>query len=159
MRSPVKQAKIRLAKHLLPDARASTSVLFKNTIMRKLIVFVFMLVTMVASAQTTNIVGCVTFAWGDINPPATQADPSYHYNFYHSTNILVPLTNWVKIATVASGVTNLPVNIPAGTHYFFVTAQDWWSESPPSNIASTNTPAMLSALTLSIESLSRTNGP
>jgi hypothetical protein len=127
--------------------------------MRKLIAIVFMLSALTASAQSTNIVGCVTFAWGDNNPPATQADPSYHYNFYHSTNVTVPLTNWVKIATAASGVTNLPVNIPAGTHYFFVTAADWWSESPPSNIASTNTPAILLALTLSIEILSRTNGP
>jgi hypothetical protein len=127
--------------------------------MRKLIVFVFMLTALVASAQSTNVVGCVTFAWSDNNTPLVKSDPSYHYNFYHSTNIAVPLTNWVKIATSMSGVTNLPVNIPAGTHYFFVTAQDWWGESGPSNIASTNTPAALLSLSLVLQSLVRTNGP
>lgn len=126
--------------------------------MKNIIALFTLLAALTVGAQS-NIVGCVRLVWTDNNSPDVTADPTYHWNLYHGTNMTIPLTNWVKIATSQSGVTNIPINIPGGTHFFYVTCQNWWEESPPSNVAGTNTPTNLLAVTLRITSLSRTNAP
>ena len=122
--------------------------------MKKLLCLIVLLSACAAWSQTN--IGCVTFGWTDPNPPGAVES----YYFYHSTNYSLPLTNWTKIAIVQGGVTNIPVNIPAGYHWFFVTCSNAWSgETVPSNIASTNVPSLLGPITnLQIISLIRTNG-
>jgi len=89
----------------------------------------------------------VVLAW---NYPTNEYQTNFSFSIYHSTNALIPLTNWTRITNIAfiGPVTNLPVTgtnydfsttLPtiAGVHFFIMTVSNSWGESSFSNVAGT----------------------
>jgi len=56
------------------------------------------------------------------------------FNVYSTTNIALPLTNWLVMTNVNS--TNVVLDITPGQRYFYATATNFWGESDPSTVAS-----------------------
>jgi len=99
--------------------------------MKKLLT-VLGLVALVAIAAPPS--GKVTLVW---DYPTNEMTTNLWFNLYHSTNITVPLANWPLMTNIV-GTTNLvKIQVVPGEHYFYVTASNWWAESPPSNVAAT----------------------
>lgn len=131
----------------------------RRSMRRALLSFVFLALFSIASvsyAQNTNIVGCITLAWNDPNSLGMVEN----YYLYHSTNALLPLTNWTRIVSITGGTTNVPVFVTSGYHGFYVTCSNgWFGETGPSNVYSTNTPVdLIPAVSFRIVSMYHTNG-
>ena len=100
--------------------------------MKKLILLLFS--TQLLAAPPS---GNVTLLW---DYPLAERTPDISFKLYHSTNITIPLTNWVCITNVASTATNINVKVTPGVNFFTLTASNFWGESDFSNVAAT--PAM-----------------
>lgn len=91
----------------------------------------------VASGPTS-----VTLAWN----PQPQLDSNAVFNLYGSTNVSLPVSQWMYLtsapAATVSGTnswptTNLTVTMTPGVFFFYLTASNFWGESGPSNQAGT----------------------
>lgn len=109
-------------------------------------------------ALTLAVLLAASAAWGQSNNVNLMwsASPSYRgngrewYLIYHSTNVATPTTNWGLITTIPASatnvvlgvtnivpVTNTPLFIVPGEHYFFLTFSNFWTNSVPSVPAGT----------------------
>lgn len=79
----------------------------------------------ILSTSTLALAGTVVLQW-DANQAADQVTS---YNVYRDGVKALSVAGNVNTATVA--------NIPNGSHTFYVTAQNAWAESGPSNTVST----------------------
>ena len=102
-----------------------------------LIFFVALLAgALLAAPNTVRTNATLTADW-DTN--VTSAD--LVFKVYTSSDVASPLTNWTVLTNVSwpgcmTNGTNIVVNVPLtpGQHYYFMTASNWWGESPPSNV-------------------------
>lgn len=105
--------------------------------MRTLLALLVCAFALVAKADTNT--NCVTLTW-DKSPDDTGGT-NQQYILHHSTDLSVPKTNWVAVATAPAGTTNATIAELPAVHYFYITfavfAPDGWGESDPSNVVST----------------------
>ena len=83
--------------------------------------------------------------------PVSDLDTNLVFKLYGTTNVALPLTNWLVMASAAAtsavstnligtnlvATFNIPVTITPGRFFFVCTASNFWQESVPSNVAST----------------------
>lgn len=87
----------------------------------------------------------VTLAW---DYPAAEVTPDLKFNLYHSDDPALPLQKWVLLTSVSGTNLTVTVRIEPGRHFFYLTAQNWWGESNPSNVASTPAPPRCGTLVI-----------
>jgi hypothetical protein len=85
------------------------------------------LLALIASAVTAAAV-TVTLQWR----PSPSGDEVAGYIVYQSTNVAGP---FAPVAHVTG--TNAFLDLAPGRYFFYVTATNFWTESPPSNTIST----------------------
>ena len=95
--------------------------------------FAALLAGIVALVQAASPSGNVTFVWTDTNSPGLVQS----YCIYWSPTVTLPMSNWVKVATIPAPTNQFTTNIAVGENYFAMTCSNWWGESPFSVIAST----------------------
>ena len=96
---------------------------------------IFLLTTLCCIlAYAAAIDGKVTLVW---DYPVSEMTTNLTFKVYSSTNIIIPLTNWVVLTNIVGTTNSVKVQITPGACFFYVTASNFWGESNPSNVAST----------------------
>lgn len=117
--------------------------------MRKLFAFslaVVSVATAIAVVMPGQMRNTITLTWDTY--PSNAADV---LKVYSSTNLSFSLSNWPLIATVSTTNVSLTIsNIVSQQCWFYMTASNWWGESPPSSVVGTQqTPGSVSNLRIS----------
>jgi hypothetical protein len=74
-----------------------------------------------------------TLSWGT---PA-GFDSNGVVRVYHSTDITVPMTNWIVLISVPGNASNTPITIIPGAHFYSGTYSNMWGEGGFSAVVST----------------------
>jgi len=101
-----------------------------------LAVAVATIATTIAAVLPGQLRNTITLSWdyGTNSPPDV-------YKLYASTSLTAPTTGWTLIATVPGSIQEVTLsNVVAQQRWFYVTASNWWGESPPSNTTGTPQP-------------------
>jgi len=104
----------------------------KKTIIASIILIAGLLIT--GGYPSGPPSGRVNLVW---DYPTNELSPDLVFRLFHSTNITVPMTNWVVLTNVPGTSTSVSVVITPGIHFFVMTASNFWGESDFSNVAST----------------------
>jgi hypothetical protein len=63
--------------------------------------------------------------------PTNRLNTNGWFNFYHSTNFVLPLSSWGQLTSFYATTTVYTVSIVPGEHYFYLTYSNFWSEWVP----------------------------
>lgn len=101
--------------------------------MKALIALLFLLLPLGAKAAVPTTPQLVILAW---DYPTNELRAELSFKLYTSTNLAVPMTNWLVLTNVAGTNLAAAVRIEPGEHFFTLTASNFWGESDFSNVAS-----------------------
>jgi hypothetical protein len=76
----------------------------------------------------------ITLVW---DYPAEEVTEDLTFNLYTSIDAQLPPEQWTLIKTVPGTARQVTIEVTPGRAFYYVTARNFWSESAPSNTAST----------------------
>lgn len=97
----------------------------KNTLA---IIIIFGIFWMAVFAGISPI-GRIRLDW---DYPPNEITTDIVFRVYSSTNITIPITNWMVLTNVTTNEAHLTIS--PGRTFFYVTASNFWGESDPSNV-------------------------